>query len=249
MSSPNSLAPLKQNGYVLGDNTTAVFYSFGVMNPIFKSTVFQKFIVALTGIGLCVFVLLHMSGNLLLFLGPDIYNQYSHQLITNPLIIPMEIGLAATFIIHILFAIQLSRANRIARPSTPSPSPSCVKAARFGSRSMIYTGLLVLVFLIFHLITFKYGTYYETNVHGVVMRDIYRLVYESFQSPIYTGLYLISLVLLGLHLSHGFSALFQTLGIGSVRGCILKKVGYGFALLISLGFISQPLYLLFVRGK
>lgn len=214
------------------------------------STVFKKQIVALTGLGLSGFVLAHMSGNLLMFLGPEAYNTYGHKLVTNPLIYPAEIALVVMFVVHIFLAASLTRQNRLAKPQTAGALRSgSEKMARFGSQSMILTGAVVFVFTVLHLITFKWGTYYEATYQGVVMRDLHRLVVEKFQEPLYVGWYLFSLALLGVHLSHGFSATFQSLGIGSVRWPCLKKLGWAFGLLIALGFMSQPIYVVLTKGN
>ena len=210
------------------------------------SSVGKKFLVGLTGLGLSGFVLMHMSGNMLLFVGSDAYNKYAHTLISNPLIIPAEIGLVVMFLMHMGLALKLNLENRTAAGSVRSMKASnCDKDARFGSRYMAQTGLLVFVFLVLHLLYFKYGTYYETELHGEKVRDLYRLVSESFHDPKVVAWYVFSMVVLFTHLAHGFSAVFQTIGLGSVRCCTLKKVGWGFALLVAGGFISQPLYFFF----
>jgi succinate dehydrogenase / fumarate reductase cytochrome b subunit len=191
-----------------------------------------------------------MAGNLLLFCGPETYNEYSYKLVHNPLLLPAEIGLLLAFVLHVYLACKLTLENRAARPLAPANGGgSGEKAARFGSKSMILTGILVFVFVILHLITFKWGTYYEATYGGTEMRDLYRLAVEKFSSPLYVGWYLFSLVILGIHLSHGFSATFQSLGFNSVRRCGVKKVGYAFAAIVAFGFISQPIYLFLTGGK
>lgn len=217
---------------------------------LFRSSIFRKQVVALTGLGLSGFLLTHVLGNSLMFLGPEAYNSYSHKLITNPFIYVAEVGLAVLFLVHVGLTIRLTLENRRARPNTPGALASeYEKRARFGSRSMILTGLLTFVFLVFHLITFKWGTYYEATYQGVAMRDLHRLVIEKFNQPLYTGWYLLCLVVLGVHLSHGFSAAFQSLGVENVRSRGLKRIGWAFAILIAGGFIAQPIYAILVGGK
>jgi len=214
------------------------------------SSVGQKFLVAITGLGLSGFVLTHMLGNLLLFVGPDAYNLYGHKLTSTPLIYIAEAGLIVLFLTHLGLTLKLQLANRASRPIAPSELPSsCVKRASFASRTMALSGLMILAFAILHLVTFKYGTYYETTVDGVVMRDLYRLVAEEFQKEWYTGFYLICMVILFTHLSHGFTAAFQSLGLGSSRNHWLKRAGWAFALIVGGGFFSQPLYMYFWGGK
>jgi succinate dehydrogenase / fumarate reductase, cytochrome b subunit len=213
------------------------------------STVGKKLWVALTGIGLSGFLLTHMSGNLLILAGPEAYNKYSHALISNPLIYIAEAGLVVIFLVHVYLAIALNWASRAAKAGGTSVSPSGEKEARFGSKYMVLTGLVTFVFLVLHLITFKYGAHYSATYNGLEMRDLHRLVLEKFHEPLYVGWYVAALLILGVHLVHGISALFQTLGIGSVRNCRIKMVGYGFTALVIVGFIVQPLYVfLFMQG-
>ena len=219
------------------------------LKPLFCSSVGQKFLLALTGFGLSGFVLIHMTGNMLILVSPEAYNTYSHKLITNPLLLPMEVGLFLLFLAHISLALRVTFQNRKARPIAPDQHPSnCDKNARFGSRWMALTGLLVLAFLILHLKTFKYGTYYSVTYSGVEMRDLYRLVIELFQIPWYTGIYIFAMLVLLVHLSHGASAMFQSLGIVGVRHCKVKLAGWAFALLIAGGFLSQPIYAILTGG-
>lgn len=213
-----------------------------------SSSIGRKQIVSITGIIWSGFVLMHMAGNCLLFLGADTYNKYSHALVTNPGIYPAEAVLVIALLIHMGFAIRMTIESRTARSTPPDQRASNpLKGASFASRTMILTGLSLFAFIVWHLITFKYGPEYKTTVGGVEMRDLYKLITETFANPLYVFPYIAFLILLGLHLSHGVSALFQTLGIGSVRNCTFKKVGCAFAALVFLGFLSQPLYF-FLRG-
>lgn len=209
------------------------------------SSVGKKQIIALTGLVWSGFVLTHMSGNLLILMGPDTYNKYGHMLVTNPILYPAEAFLVLALLTHMFFAIRLTLENRLARAGGPSKNASCVKAARFGSRSMILTGLLIFVFVILHLRAFKYGPHYTTQVGGVEMRDLHRLVVEEFHEPLEIAWYTFALLVLGIHLSHGFASLMQTFGIGSVRSCFIKKIGWAFAVIVAAGFIIQPFFIYF----
>lgn len=220
------------------------------MKSLFCSTIFRKQIVGLSGLAISGFVLIHMLGNCLMFLGPQAYNVYGHQLTSGAAYLPIEIGLTIAFLIHIVMAIIVSVENRKATPSTAGAMKTRgEKKARFGSASMIYTGMLTLVFLILHLITFRFGTYYEATYNGLVVRDLHRLMVEKFNEPLYTGWYLFSLVILGIHLSHGFGAVFQTLGFASVRNKAVNRLGWLFAIVVAGGFMAQPLYAIWVGGK
>lgn len=200
-----------------------------------------------TGLAWSLFVLSHMLGNLLIFMGPDAYNKYSHAIITNPFVYLAEAGLVLTLVLHVVDGIQLTIRNKWARPRKYAMPTNGEKAARFQSKFMIFHGTIILVFVILHIITFKYGTHYTTTVDGVEMRDLHRLVMEVFQSPGYVAWYVFALVALGLHLSHGFYSSFASLGIYHPRfSAALNKFGYVYAVIVALGFISQPVYVFLV---
>jgi succinate dehydrogenase / fumarate reductase cytochrome b subunit len=212
------------------------------------STIGRKQIVALTGLGLTLFVLLHMLGNCLIFVSPEAYNTYSHKLTSSALIYIAEVGLVVLFFCHLYLAITLTIANRRARPDGYAMGTNGKKGVSFASKTMIYQGSILLVFVILHLITFKYGPHYTVTYDGVEMRDLHRLVLEVFHSPAYVGWYVICLLLLGLHLSHGVSSSVQTLGGNHPHyNKFIKCFGYFYAVVVSLGFISQPLYV-FLKG-
>ncbi len=215
----------------------------------FTSAIGRKQLMALTGLAWSGFVLTHMLGNLLIFVGPDAYNKYSHALTSNPFLIVAELGLLVTLLIHIVTATVLTLKNKGARPEKNVMAPSGKKGARFQSRFMIFHGSLLLVFIILHLITFKYGTHYTTTVGGVEMRDLHRLVMEVFRSPIYVLWYIVCLIGMGFHLSHGFYSSFASLGIFSPRTAPwVSRFGYVYAAVVALGFIAQPIYVYFVAN-
>lgn len=196
------------------------------------------------------FLLTHMAGNLLILCGPESYNKYSHALITNPFLPLAELGLVALFVVHVYFALALAVSNRRAKGQRHEVQPPhcSAKASSFAVKTMVYTGLVTFAFLVLHLITFKWGAHYSATYGGVEMRDLHRLVLEKFQEPLYVGWYCFALLVLGLHLSHGVSGLFQSLGLASVRNCAVKKLGWAFAILITAGFIVQPIYCLVWGG-
>jgi succinate dehydrogenase / fumarate reductase, cytochrome b subunit len=214
-------------------------------NYIF-SAIGRKQAMAITGLLWSGFVLTHMAGNMLILVSPNAYNKYGHAIISNPLIYLAEAALVISLALHIINGIKLTLANRWARPTKYAMVSNGEKAPRFQSKYMAYHGTLVLAFLILHLISFKYGTHYDVTIDGVVMRDLHRLVVELFSLPIYVAGYVISVILVGLHLSHGFSSAFSSLGIfHSKYTPLLNKIGYGYAAIVAAGFISQPLYIYF----
>ena len=211
-----------------------------------SSTIGSKKIMALTGLIWSGFVFAHMAGNLLMFVGPDAYNAYGHAIVTNKLIYAAEAVLVSMLLLHIVYALVLTLRNRAARPDRYMRTPNGDKGASAASRSMIFHGVVLLVFVVLHLITFKYGPYYETIVDGVKMRDLFRLIVEKFADPGYVVWYVFALLLLGFHLSHGFASTLQSLGLNNSRyEELVKCVGWGYAALVCLGFISQPIYVFF----
>lgn len=218
------------------------------------SSVGRKILMSLTGIIMLGFVIGHLAGNLQLLTGDgDAFNQYGHFLISlGGLLILAELFLIACLVIHVITAISIARGKRAARPNAYSKTKSAGGKSRktLGSSTMIYTGLLVLVFLVIHIWTFKYGPAeaegYVTTVDGVEMRDLHRLVVEKFQQPVYVVGYVVSMILLGLHLSHAFWSAAQSLGFYHDRYTpVLFTAGRALAAIISLGFLIIPIWIYF----
>jgi succinate dehydrogenase / fumarate reductase cytochrome b subunit len=213
------------------------------VQAFFWSTVGKKYIMAMSAAVWTLFVLAHLSGNLLIFAGPEAFNSYSHSLVSNHLVWVARAGLLVAFLAHVFLAFKLTFENRRARGMGYALTPNGSKAPRPASKTMIFHGTMILIFLIYHIITFSLGPYYEVTYSGVVMRDLYRLVLEVFHQPAYVVWYLICLVLLGVHLSHGVGSMFQSLGFKN-RGYepLIQKISWAYGILIAAGFISLPLY-------
>jgi len=212
------------------------------------STIGRKQLIGLTGIGLSLFVLIHMLENMLILAGPQPYNNYAHFLTSNPLIYVAEAGLVAIFLLHLGFASAISIKNMGAREGRYAVSPSGDKATSMIQKSLWAQGLLILVFVILHLITFKFGTEYKVNYGQGEIRDLHRLVIEVFKEPMYVVWYLVALVVLGFHLSHGVGSSFQTLGIHHPRyQCLIRRFSIFYAVVVAGGFIVQPLYVFFIH--
>lgn len=183
----------------------------------FSSSVGSKFLIAITGLSLVVFLVAHLAGNLLFIAGPDAFNHYGHALISNPLIYGAEAGLVAIFLLHIVKTVGMALANRAARPEryaarkwARSKNPRSRKT--LASTTMILTGTITLLFVATHLMTFKFGPSYET-AEGI--RDLYRLQLEVFSSPPYVVFYLFCMAVIFFHLWHGISSAAQSLGVDS----------------------------------
>lgn len=213
----------------------------------FFSTIGRKQVMAVAGLALCGFVLMHAAGNMLIFVSPNAYNKYGHALVSNPLIYIAEAGLVFMFLAHIVSGFAVTIRNFSARPKGYAKTSSGEKATTMMSRTMWLQGLIIFGFIVLHLITFKYGPHYSTEVDGVAMRDLFRLVYEVFQSPVYVMWYVTALLLLCFHLSHGLYSALQTLGLHHPRFMNrVKCVSVAYGLVVSAAFISQPIFMMFV---
>lgn len=214
-----------------------------------KSAPGKKLIMGITGLIWAGFVFGHMAGNLLVFVGSDAFNMYGHFITSGNLIYLVEAVLILALLTHVFCAVSLTLENRKARGiSRYQMNPSGEKGVSTASRTMAVQGSLLLVFIITHILAFKFGAYYETTVNGVVVRDLYRLMFEIFSNPLAVGWYLIALVLLGLHLYHGFGSIFQSLGLKSVNNADkINKLSVLYAAVVALGFISQPIYVFLAR--
>ena len=180
----------------------------------FSSSVGTKLLLGLTGLALFVYLILHLIGNALIFAGPDVFNEYSHTLISNPLIIPIEIGLLLVFILHIYKAVRMWMGNQAARPVAYVRKERAGHTSRksLSSSTMIVSGIVTLLFVLIHVKQFKYGTWYQT-AGSEAIRDLYRLEAEVFQSPFWVAFYVICTLVVALHLRHGIASAFQSLGL------------------------------------
>lgn len=212
-----------------------------------NTTTGSKFLVALTGLSLVGFLIAHLAGNLLILLGPDKFNHYSHALISNPLVVPAELGLIALLLLHIGKALQHVMRARTARPVSYTKQVWAGGPSRksLGSTTMTVSGLVLLAFLITHLATMKFGPFYPaSDPDGEPgMRDLYRLVVEVFQSPGLVIFYVVSMVVVGLHLRHGISSAFQSLGLMTPGWTpTILSIGLALAVILAAGFALLPVW-------
>lgn len=207
----------------------------------------RKMLMALTGLALLGFLVLHLAGNLLLFVGPESFNDYSHALVSNPLVYPAEALLLIWFVAHFVSGIQITLANRAARPIAYEVNRRAGHTSHksLASSTMILSGLVLLLFVPVHLWTFKFGPYYD-SVTDAGVRDLHRLVVEVFRQPAYVGFYLVTLTVIGFHLWYGFESALESLGLRYSVG--LRRVGQLLALALTAGFIAIPLVLFFMGG-
>ena len=221
------------------------------MNPqkAFSSSIGSNVLIALTGIFLVIFLIGHLAGNLLFIAGPDAFNEYSHKLISNPLVYVAEIGLVVLFLLHIFKTVRLVAGSYAARPEGYAKrkwakTKNDKSRKSFSSSTMILTGTITLLFVITHLITFKYGTYYETP-EGI--RDLYRLQLGVFSNPGYVAFYIVAMFVILFHLWHGVSSAMQSLGFNNPTWAPRFIVGGRIlAVVLGLGFAILPVYTFFV---
>jgi succinate dehydrogenase / fumarate reductase cytochrome b subunit len=185
---------------------------------IFSSSVGTKLLIGATGLALFAYMLLHLAGNAIIFFGQDAFNQYSHQLISNPLIVPIEIGLLLVFLVHIYKTVTMWMRNQAARPVSYQKKEMAGHTSRktFASSTMIASGLIIAFFVMIHVKQFKYGTFYLAAGSQSV-RDLYRTEIEVFGNPLWVVFYVIGTLIVALHLRHGIASAFQSLGLDHPR--------------------------------
>jgi succinate dehydrogenase / fumarate reductase cytochrome b subunit len=216
------------------------------------SSVGKKIMTGVTGLGLCVFIIEHLFANFKLFVGADAFNLYTHNLMDLGWLLYVVEGLLAfAFLLHATVGISIWLKKRQARPVPYAQVTNAGDPSRKSiySVSMIYTGVLLLIFLILHLKTFKYGPYYSAYIDGVgEVRDLYRLVLEVYRDPIYVIFYTILMILLGVHLRHGFWSAFQSLGVSNPRLTpVIYSFGILFAVVMGAGFLVMPIWIYFTH--
>jgi succinate dehydrogenase / fumarate reductase cytochrome b subunit len=220
----------------------------GFISAFYHSSVGKKMIVAISGIILILFVIGHLLGNLQIFLGPEWINGYSQHLRDlGPLLWAIRVFLLVTVVTHIYVTIRLAIDNRRARPE-PYVDKHHIKAT-FASRHMVMSGLIVLAFIIYHLahftvrVTDKRFTLLKADPLGHY--DVYSMMVYGFQNIYVSAFYVLGLFLLALHLSHGSSSFFQSLGFNDKK--LAPRFALGgriFAWLLFIGYTSIPVAIL-----
>lgn len=194
---------------------------------------------ALTGLGFCIFLIAHLAGNLTICAGKDAFNSYSERLHTlGPLVILTEIGLLFFAVTHVFIGVYLFYENFRARPEKYLIKKNA-GGRTIGSVTMLYTGLFILLFIVLHLVDF----------HFVEKTDqtIYQIVLETFSNPGYAFFYIVSMIIVAIHVSHGFWSAFQTLGVSNSGYMSLFRVmGIVISLAVGFGFGLLPIYISFI---
>lgn len=224
---------------------------------IFGTSLGKKYVMAFTGLAMFIFVIGHLAGNLQVFLGPESINRYGHFLQTNPeLIWPARIILLLMLALHVWAAIKLSAENKAARPQAYVAYQPV--GSSYASRTMLMSGLIIFVFIIYHLLHFTVQTQYinftgknfTTFVDPEKRHDIFQMMVVGFSNVWVSGFYILGMALLCLHLSHGVSSMFQSIGWkNKAYGPVLDKLARVIAILIFIGYSSIPLAIMLGFGK
>ena len=211
----------------------------------YRRSIGKKWVVALTGLVLLGYVVGHMAGNLQVFAGPQQINSYAAFLHSMPgTLWVVRIFLIAAFVLHIVTTIKLVAENRAARGGAYEKRNRV--QAKLSTRSMMWSGLVVLAFVIYHILHFTVRST-DPRFHHLPRGeyDVHSMVILGFQHPLVSGFYIVSVFLLCVHLSHGFQSVFQTLGLnsGSVR-LPITRIGQALSFLIFAGFVAVPIAVL-----
>jgi succinate dehydrogenase / fumarate reductase cytochrome b subunit len=207
---------------------------------LWNSSIGKKFVVAITGLVFIGFLAGHLSGNLLIFAGPEAFNEYAeflHHLGHGSAIWVARIVLLTSLVLHVIATIQLTKENRAARNAYQHEDT--IQASK-SSRIMIWSGLTILAFIIFHILHFTVRV--DADLAKFGEDSPWQMVIVGFQNWFVVIFYIIAMSMLCSHLSHGFSSVFQTLGLRSVKTRqALDYLGIAFAFVIWAGFISIPI--------
>ena len=218
---------------------------------VFSSSVGMKILIGVTGLALFLYLVIHIIGNLVVFLGPAAFNKYAFTLESNPVLPIIELLLLSVFVTHIYKTVRMFLGNQSTRPVAYVQKKSAGRPSRktFASSTMIVSGLWLLAFLLVHVKAFHdgWGHQYEWPAGG---RDLYRQEMETFTSPAMLGFYVLSMLVVGSHLWHGVSSGVQSLGAVHPRWTPrVLLFGKTMAVLIAGGFIVIALWAHFAGAR
>jgi len=223
------------------------------MSPLrqfLSSSIGTKILIALTGLAFFGYLLIHLAGNLLIFVGGEAFNAYAHKMTGNALLPIIEIGLAAIILLHVYKAVVNFFGNSKARPARYREKHWAHHTSRktLSSTTMIVTGSIIFVFTVLHVLQFRLGVYYEEP--GTQYRDLYRVVRELFANPIWVAFYVVVMGLVGMHLRHGLASAFQSLGLEHPRySKLVRIIGFWVAIVIAGGFAVIPIWIYLTGGR
>jgi succinate dehydrogenase / fumarate reductase cytochrome b subunit len=222
------------------------------LRAIFWSSLGKKYVTGITGLLLVLYIIIHLIGNLTLLIGPVAFNQYAHfleSLFFGYFVVVFEIGLIVVFILHIVYGVAVTLFDKPrARPVKYAHLRNAGGASQktISSRSMIITGLVLLAFVVWHVWQFKFGERGIFLSDGHKLGDLYGVVVAAFKTPLIMIAYVAVMILLGVHLRHGFWSAFQSLGWNSEKWLgFLTGLSLVFAVVWAVGFLVLPLYVYF----
>jgi len=209
-----------------------------------NSSIGKKFVMAITGVCLLSFLIVHLIGNMTLYISKETFTGYVHILeAIKPLIRVIEIILALIFLLHIYNGVRLWYQNKKAKPIGYTVNAADKNSTLF-SRTMFISGSIIFIFLVLHLQTI----WYKFNFSGEEL-SLYDIVVEWFRVPWYSVLYVIATFLMGMHLNHGFQSAFQTFGWNHNKYTpLIKALGTIYSIIMAAAFASIPIYFLFFNG-
>ncbi|SMD38660.1 succinate dehydrogenase / fumarate reductase cytochrome b subunit [Reichenbachiella faecimaris] len=212
-----------------------------------SGSVGKKLLMALTGLFLILFLVIHLAGNLQLLFGTDgeAFNIYAHNMANNPFIKVVSYGNFFFIIVHVIDGIILTMKNKAAR-NVRYKVPTKDSKSSWASKNMALLGIITLIFLIAHLkgfwYEFKGETIEEVTYGALTILDGYAIVDFTFSNPLIVGFYVICMIFLGFHLSHGFSSAFQSMGLNHKKYTpFISKLGLLYSILIPFGFAIIPI--------
>ncbi len=206
---------------------------------VLDSSVGKKLLMAVTGLFFCFFLVVHLIGNLFLYGGKDAFNAYAEHLHSlGPVLNVAEVLMLVFAAVHILTGIRIFIQNRTARPVRYQVNKSG-GGSSIGSKSMPYTGLAILIFVILHLIKFHFAD------HG--SQTIFDVVRNAFSNPAVMGFYVTAMLILAVHVSHGFWSAFQTFGLNHKKyNPGIKAAALLFSIIVGAGFGFIPVWIAFL---
>ncbi|MCH8325717.1 MAG: succinate dehydrogenase cytochrome b subunit [Bacteroidetes bacterium] len=213
------------------------------LNQFFNSSIGKKLVMAITGIFLILFLIFHLINNLMLFGGPEFFNENVARLESiKPLIRVMEIILALVFIYHTYTGLKLWWKNKKANPEKYAVNANKENSTVY-SRTMTITGSLIFIFLVIHLYTI--WVKYNFGMEG--SEDYFEVIKIHFANPIWAAFYFIIMIFIGFHINHAFQSAFQSFGWSSKKYTpIVKKIGTVIAIILAVGFASIPVYFFYI---
>ena len=203
---------------------------------MFWSSIGKKLLMAITGFCFCGFLIIHLFGNLLIYSGKEAFNAYSESLYSlGPIIRFVELGLLFFAVIHVITGATLFFQNLKARPVRYIVNKRA-GGRTIGSATISYTGFLLLIFIIFHLVNFHFAD--KTSA------TIYQIVSSTFTTPVYVAIYIAAVIVTAIHIRHGFWSAFQTIGANHPKYMpAIRVISILFSIILGIGFGSIPIYM------